>query len=345
MSIQRMRANQTILLAFFIALLSHSTGAAPVGVCYGRVATNLPPPSAVINLLKSNGISRIRLFNPDPVSLKPFSGTGIELMIGVPNEILPTLANGTISTSLQWLQSNIFIHISPNQVLYLVVGNEVFLKDPFYAPYVVPAILNLYQALKMLGLDDNIRVSSSHAATILSNSYPPSAGTFDPNIKPLLIPLLQFLRDTGSPLMINVYPFFSYINNRQYVTLDYALFRSSTVEIDQNLTYTNMFDATIDAFVYAMEREGFSGIPVVVMETGWPTGGGDAAEADNALAYNGNVVMRAMANIGTPRRPGVGVEVFLFDLFDEDGKSGEEYEKHFGIFGVDGVKAYDIRFN
>ncbi|KAI3467533.1 hypothetical protein Pfo_024196 [Paulownia fortunei] len=319
--------------------------AAPVGVCYGRVASNLPPPSAVISLLKSNGISRIRLFNPDPDALAPFWGTGIELMIGVPNEILPTLANGTIATSLQWLQSNIFLHVAPTQVRYLAVGNEVLLKDPFYTPYVVPAILNLYEALQTLGLGDIIKLSSSHAATILSSSYPPSAGAFDPNLRSVLVPLLRFLQDTGSPLMVNVYPFFSYINNHQYVTLDYALFRSSTVEVDQNLAYNNMFDATIDAFVYAMEREGFHGIPVVVTETGWPTAGGDAGGADNALAYNGNVVMRALANVGTPKRPGVGVEVFLFDLFDENGKSGGEYEKHFGIFGVNGIKAYDIRFN
>ncbi|XP_073138805.1 glucan endo-1,3-beta-glucosidase-like [Henckelia pumila] len=334
------------ILLLFIMLSLHSLGqAAPVGVCYGRVANNLPPPSAVVGLLKSNGISRIRLFNPDVEALAPFSGTGIELMIGVPNEILPTLANGMMSTALQWVQSNIFAHVPSSQVRYLAVGNEVYLKEPYYTPYVVPAILNLYQALQTLGLGDKIKISSCHASTILSNSYPPSSGTFDPNLNQVLTPLLRFLQDTGAPLMVNVYPFFSYINSEQYVSLDYALFRSSTVEIDQNLHYTNMFDATIDAFVYAMEREGFVGIPVVVTETGWPTGGGEAASAENARAYGENVVSRALNNVGTPKRPGVGVEVFLFDLFDENGKSGAEYEKHFGIFGVNGIKAYDINFN
>ncbi|KAK6123080.1 hypothetical protein DH2020_043183 [Rehmannia glutinosa] len=347
-SIQKMAIQIIILFSLILSVLSHPTGAAQVGVCYGRIATNLPPPSAVINLLKSNGISRVRVFNPDPDALAPFYGTKIELMIGVPNEILPMLANGTIATSLQWLQWNIFSHVAPNQVRYLAVGNEILLKQPFYMPYLVPAILNLYQAIQTLGLSDIIKLSSSHAATILSNSYPPSAGAFDPNLGSVMVPLLRFLHDTNSPLMVNVYPFFSYINNHQYVTLYLFifLFRSSTVEVDQDLAYTNMFDATIDAFVYAMEREGFYGIPVVVTETGWPTAGGiDAAGADNALAYNGNVVMRALTNVGTPKRPGVGVEVYLFDLFDENGKSGGEYEKHFGIFGVDGIKAYDIRFN
>lgn len=308
------------------------------------MATNLPPPSDVVNLIKSNGISRVRLFNADPEALKPFSGTGIELMIGVPNEVLPTLANGMVSASLDWLQANIFAYVAPSQVRYLAVGNEVLLKDPFYSPFLVPAIRNLHRALQTLGLANTIKLSSAHAATVLSNSYPPSAGAFDPNILSVITPLLQFLRDTASPLMVNVYPFFSYINNMQYVSLEYALFRSSHAEPDQNLAYNNMFDATIDAFVYAMEREGFEGIPVVVTETGWPTAGGNAATTENALAYNGNVVTRSLNNVGTPKRPGVGIEVFLFDLFDENEKGGEEIERHFGIFKLNGVKAYDLLF-
>lgn len=142
--------------------------------------------------------------------------------------------------------------------------------------------------------------------------------------------------------MVNVYPYFSYINNKQYVSLDSALFKSTSELNDQNLIYDNLFDQTIDAFIFAMEKEGYGGIPVVVTETGWPTAGGEAASGENALAYNGNVVKRSLSNIGTPKRPGIGVEVFLFDLFNENEKMGSEFEKHFGIFGINGVKAYDL---
>lgn len=316
-----------------------------MGVCYGRVGNNLPPPSDAVNLIKLNGIQRIRLFNVDPDALKPFSGTGIELMIGVPNEILPTLANSPIATSIDWLQSNIFAQVPPNQIRYLAVGNEILLKDTFYSPFVVPAINNLHQALQTLDLAEKIKLSSPHAASVLSNSYPPSAGSFDPNLKSLIIPLLQYLADTNSPLMVNLYPFFSYVNDPEHVSLDYALFRSQNVEYDQNLTYDNMFDASIDAFVYAMEKEGFRNIPVVVTETGWPTAGGIGASNENALVYNENVVRRSLNNVGTPKRRGVGVEVFLFDLFDENGKVGAEFEKHFGIFQDNGAKVYDLHFN
>ncbi|XP_003631271.3 glucan endo-1,3-beta-glucosidase-like [Vitis vinifera] len=335
---------QPFLFSVFLLLL-HSTAAAPVGICYGIVANNLPPASNVVNLLKSNGISNIRLFNADPDTLKPFSGTGIQLMIGVPNEVLPSLATGTVNVSLDWLQSNIFAYVSSDQVRYIAVGNEVFLKDPFYTPYVLPSIISLYQALQILGLADKIKVSSPHAASVLSSSSPPSTGTFDPYLRSVMVPYLQFLEDHGSPFLLNVYPYISYIRNKQYISLDYALFGSGTTVQDGALTYTNLFDASVDAFVWAMEREGFGGVAVVVAETGWPRDGGDAATPENALAYNNNVIRRARNSVGTPKRPGVGVEVFVFDLFDENLKSGDEYERHFGIFGLDGAKAYDLSFN
>ncbi|PWA92222.1 glycosyl hydrolase superfamily protein [Artemisia annua] len=345
MTIYTSLVHQIFILLYIFTQLFHISTATTIGICYGRVANNLPQPTAAVNLINSNGISSIRLFNPVPESLIPFSGTGIQLTIGVPNEELPTIAGGTPATANDWLQANIFAHVSADQIRYLVVGNEVFLKDPFYTPHIIPAIINLHQALQNLGLSDKIKISSAQAASILSNSFPPSSSSFDPNILPDLTHLLQFLRDTSSPLMVNVYPYFSYINNPQLVSLDSALFRPGNVLNDQGLVYDNLFDQTIDAFIYAMEKEGFGGIPVVVTETGWPTAGGDVASGENALAYNGNVVKRSLNNVGTPKRPGIGVEVFLFDLFDENEKMGNEFEKHFGIFGVDGVKSYDLNFH
>ncbi|XP_010042100.2 uncharacterized protein LOC104431117 [Eucalyptus grandis] len=126
----------------------------------------------------------------------------------------------------------------------------------------------------------------------------------------------------------------------------YALFRGGGEPVhDGALAYDNMFDASVDAFVWALEREGFGGVALVVAETGWPTAGGEAASVANALAFNGNVARRAASDAGTPKRPGVGVEVYLFGLFDENEKVGEEYERHFGIFGLNGAKAYNLTFN
>ncbi|XP_021740783.1 glucan endo-1,3-beta-glucosidase-like [Chenopodium quinoa] len=328
---------------FFLFLFSPSS-AAPVGICYGNIADNHPPPSSIVSLLQSNAIPTFRIFKPSPEVLQSFSDSGINLMIGVPNEILPSLANNPVTFSLQWLQSNILDYFPPTQIKYLAVGNEVFVKDPYYTPFVVPSIWNLHQALKTLNLDQMIKLSTPHAACVLGTSFPPSNGSFNHEIVQQMIPLLQFLQQNDSPFMVNIYPFFSYINNKKDIGLDYALFNSQGYMLDNELYYNNLFDATLDSFVVAMEREGFPGVRVVVTETGWPTGGGEDASPDNARMYNGNVVRRARGDVGTPMRPGVGVEVFLFDMFDENEKDGEEYEKHFGVFELNGMKAYDVSF-
>ncbi|XP_010682549.1 glucan endo-1,3-beta-glucosidase isoform X2 [Beta vulgaris subsp. vulgaris] len=319
--------------------------AASVGICYGRIGNNLPPPSTIVSLLQSNEVTTVRIFKPEPELLNSFSDSEIKLMIGVPNEMLPLLASNPVEFSLQWLQDNIFAFLPPTQIKYLAIGNEVFIKDPYYTPFVVPSVYNLHQALISLSLDEIIKISTPLAASVLSTSFPPSNGTFNPDLLPQIIPLLRFLKDHDSPLMINVYPFFSYINNKKDIGLDYALFNTQGVLLDNGLFYNNLFDATLDSFVAAMEREGFRGIRLVVTETGWPTAGGEAASLENARVYNGNVVKRALGDFGTPMRPSAGVEVFLFDLFDEDEKDGEEYEKHFGVFALNGVKAYDVNFS
>jgi hypothetical protein len=209
---------------------------------------------------------------------------------------------------------------------------------------------NLHAALAALGLDGAVKVSSAHASSVLAASYPPSAGAFDGAVLEVLRPMLRFLADTGAPFMLNAYPFISHASDPDNVPLAYALSSSSspsdatTVVRDGALAYTGLFDATVDAAAAALEREGFGGMAVAVTETGWPTAGHPAATPENAAVYNGGMAERAARGAGTPRRPGTPVEVFLFDLYDEDGKPGAEIERHFGIFRADGTKAYDINF-
>ncbi|KAJ3700814.1 hypothetical protein LUZ61_004519 [Rhynchospora tenuis] len=339
--------SNVLILLFLAALVFHaSSDSNKIGICHGRVGNILPSPYSASLLLKSNGISKVRLFLPDPTVLPAFNSADIELMIGVPNENLTYLASPDTNLAVDWLRSNIFSFVSPDHIRYLVVGNEVLYKDTFYSQYLVPAINNIYKALQILGLDKKIKLSSAHASSVLSSSYPPSAGAFDQQFLSVLLPMLQFLNLTGSPFMVNTYPFFSYINDPINVPLNYALFGPDAVPVkDGDLAYTNLFDATIDAIVAAMEREGFKGIPVIVTETGWPTAGHAVATKENAAIYNGKILERVRNRVGTPKLPGVPVEVYLFDLYDENLKSGGEFEKHFGIFNLDGSKLYNIDFS
>uniref|UniRef100_A0A0E0EU72 Glucan endo-1,3-beta-D-glucosidase n=1 Tax=Oryza meridionalis TaxID=40149 RepID=A0A0E0EU72_9ORYZ len=316
-----------------------------IGICHGRVGSNLPPPAAAAALLRQNGITKARLFLPDPAVLPAFAAAGIDLMVGVPNENLTFLSAAGPDGALRWLQSAVLAHAPADSVRYLAVGNEVLYNNQFYAPHLVPAMHNLHAALVSLGLGDKVKVSSAHASSVLAASYPPSAGAFDAASLAVLRPMLRFLADTGAPFMVNTYPFISYVNDPVNVQLGYALFGAGAPAVsDGALVYTNMFDATVDALAAALDREGFGAVPIAVTETGWPTAGHPAATPQNAAAYNAKIVERVARGAGTPRRPGVPVEVFLFDLYDEDGKPGAEFERHFGIFRADGSKAYNFNF-
>ncbi|PSD75604.1 glycosyl hydrolase family 17 protein, partial [Acinetobacter baumannii] len=181
---------------------------------------------------------------------------------------------------------------------------------------------------------NNIKVSTPHASSVLSaTASRPSKGTFSDDVKDTMNSILQFLQDHDSPFMVNVYPYFSYDRNGGPSALDYALFKStSPVVTDESLSYTNLFDAIVDTLLFAMESLGHSNLPIVVTESGWPSGGNDVATIENAQTHNNNLIKHVLSNAGTPKRPGSTIETYIFALFNENLKGGDETEKHFGLF-------------
>ena len=49
--------------------------------------------------------------------------------------------------------------------------------------------------------------------------------------------------------------------------------------------YFNLFDMMADAVITAMAVMGHENIPLVVAETGWPSGGGEAGEVEANVVY------------------------------------------------------------
>ncbi|KAK2434881.1 glucan endo-1,3-beta-glucosidase [Trifolium repens] len=329
----------TILL--FIGVLVSSialqfTGAQSVGVCYGGNGNNLPTKQAVVDLYKSKGIGKIRLYNPDEGVLQALRGSTIEVILGVPNDALNSLTNAQAATN--WVNKYVKAY-SNVKIKYISVGNEVH-PGSAEANSILSALQNIQKAISAANLQGQIKVSTAIDTTLIGKSYPPSDGVFSDSASGYIRPIVNFLVSNGSPLLANVYPYFSYVNNQQSIGLDYALF---TKQGKNEVGYQNLFDALLDSIYAALEKVGGSNVKIVVSESGWPSEGGTAASVGNAQTYYGNLINHVKG--GTPKRPNGPIETYLFAMFDENQKTGDEIERHFGLFRPDKSQKYQISFN
>ncbi|XP_065001079.1 glucan endo-1,3-beta-glucosidase 7-like [Musa acuminata AAA Group] len=330
-----------LVLVLFLAFFS-ARSQSFIGVNYGQVADNLPPPSATASLLQSTTISKLRLYGADPAIIRSLSGTNISLVLGVPNADIPSLASDP-SAAASWAAANVLPYVPATSISLVAVGNEALDSgDAALASQLLPAMRNLGSAVAASG----VKVSTVHTMSVLAHSEPPSSGAFRPELSADLTGILGFLRDTGSPFMINPYPFFAYRSDPRPETLAFCLFQPNPGRFDagSKLMYTNMFDAQVDAVRSALDGLGFPGVEIVVAETGWPYRGDPdevGTTVENARAFTGNLVAHLRSLVGTPLMPGRSVDTYIFALYDEDLKPGPASERFFGLYRADQTMNYD----
>ncbi|XP_042441662.1 glucan endo-1,3-beta-glucosidase 7-like [Zingiber officinale] len=339
-----------LLLLLLIFALFHrlpsATSQSFIGVNYGQVADNLPPPSVTTNLVQSTTISKLRIYGADAAVIQSFAGTGISLVIGVSNADVASLAADP-NAAAGWAAANVFPYVNASSISIVTVGNEALESgDSSLASNLLPAMQNLLYALSASTAVSAVKVSTVHTMDVLSQSDPPSSGAFHPELVDTLKGILGFLRDSGSPFMINPYPYFAYRSDPRPETLAFCLFQSNPGRLDagSKLTYANMFDAQVDAVRSAINALGFPEVEIVVAETGWPYKGDPdevGATVDNAKAFVGNLVAHLRSLVGTPLMPGRSVDTFLFALYDEDLKPGPTSERSFGLYRADQTMNYD----
>ncbi len=321
-------------------------GVTSLGINYGQVANNLPQPQQVLDLLSSLKITKTRIYDTNPQVLSAFANSSVELIVTVENQMLAQLMNP--QQALQWVTTRIKPYFPATKITGIAVGNEIFTDgDKTLMSYLVPAMVSIHTALVQLSLDSHIQVSTPTSLAVLAESYPPSAGTFNNEVYGTMSQVLRFLASTKSPFWINAYPYFAYNGDPNRISLDYALLSTNTGMVDPytKLHYDNMLYAQVDAAIFAIARMGYNGIEVRVSETGWPSKG-DANEVgatiQNAAVYQRNLVRRQLKNEGTPLRPNMRLEVYLFALFNEDLKPGPTSERNYGLYQPDGTMAYNI---
>uniref|UniRef100_A0A0D3GXK3 X8 domain-containing protein n=1 Tax=Oryza barthii TaxID=65489 RepID=A0A0D3GXK3_9ORYZ len=304
-------AGGRLVLVVVVAAACMARWSEGIGVNWGTQLSHPLPASTVVQLLKDNGFDRVKLFDAEDGILAALKGSGIQVMVGIPNDMLADLAAGAKAAD-DWVATNVSNHVNNGvDIRYVAVGNEPFLEtfNGTYLNTTFPAMQSVQAALKKAGLADKVKVTVPLNADVYqSPTGKPSDGDFRADIHGLMLTIVQFLADTGAPFVAN-----------------------------------NTFDANHDTLVAALRRNGYPNVSIIVGEVGWPTDGDANANSQYARQFNQGFLTHIASGQGTPLRPGP-VDAYLFSLIDEDQKSIEpgNFERHWGVFYYDGQPKYPL---
>ncbi|KAL0461212.1 UNVERIFIED_CONTAM: Glucan endo-1,3-beta-glucosidase 6 [Sesamum latifolium] len=326
--------------------ISHAVAVGGIGANWGSQSSHPLPPDKVVRMLRENGIQKVKLFDADYDTLKALGGSGIEVMVGIPNDMLANFAINPKAAE-KWVSQNVSHHLTSNVLIrYVAVGNEPFLKtyNGSFLKTTFPALKNVQDALTKAGLRNQVKVTVPLNADVYTTaSGLPSGGDFRADIHDFMIPIVKLLSDNAAPFTVNIYPFISLFTDSNF-PVEYAFFDGNATPVnDGGTSYYNMFDANHDTLVWALQKNGFGNLPIIVGEIGWPTDGDKNANIEYAQRFNQGFMTHISGGKGTPMRPGP-IDAYLFSLIDEDQKSIQpgNFERHWGIFRYDGQPKYGL---
>lgn len=331
-----------------IGSLSVALGAF-VGINIGTDLSDLPSPEQVVAILRSHQITHIRIFDSDNHLLSALSDTGIEVMVSVTNHEVLRIGESPAAAAY-WINKNVAAFVPSTNITAIAVGSEVLSTIPNASPVLVPAMNNLHKALVSSNLNYQIQVSTPLSMDMIPRPFPPSAAVFNSSWNSTIDGILKFLSTTKSVFMLNAYPYYGYVQGSGIFPIEYALFRPlSPVKqiVDPNTLfhYDSMFDAMVDATYNAISAFNYSVIPIVVTETGWPwAGGGNERDAtvENAELFSNNLIKRVLNGSGPPSQPGIPMNTYIYELFNEDKRDGPESEKSYGVYFSNGSSVYTL---
>ncbi|RVX21412.1 Glucan endo-1,3-beta-glucosidase 8 [Vitis vinifera] len=344
------RAGAFVWAFLSVVLLAFNTSHGDaLGVNWGTQASHILQPSIVVRLLKDNGINKVKLFDADSWTVNALAGSGIEVMVGIPNKDLQRY--NSYKKAKHWVEKNVTKHLYDGgvDIRYVAVGNEPFLTsyNGSFLNTTFPALSNIQKALDEAGHGDKIKATIPLNADVYeSATNKPSDGQFRKDIKDLMIKIVKLLHEKKSAFVVNIYPFLSLYQNPDF-PLDFAFFNGGGKPTeDKGVQYTNVFDANHDTLVWALRKAGVPDLKILVGEIGWPTDGDKNANLKLARRFYDGLLKKLADGKGTPLRPG-RLDVYLFGLIDENMKSVApgSFERHWGIFFFDGKPKFPMDFS
>ena len=245
-------------------------------------------------------------------------------------EIIPSkvdeLTTKKIEKFLQkWDDIKQYIH-------WIALGNEPILAHDISLNTLSEKLQMLCTHLSSKNGWKHVSISIPFSAEIFEKSYPVTHSIFKVKYNKYLTEILKILQANNGVFSINLYPYFT--ANDEHKLLEYCIGN----ETDLTGKYESMLAAQYDATCYALnDLIPNNGVEIIISETGWATKGGTYGSTKYAKQYYENVC-KSMNN---PLSRLHGVNIFFFELFDEDNKPNGEWERNFGIFDKIGNKKWN----
>ncbi|XP_004294998.1 PREDICTED: glucan endo-1,3-beta-glucosidase 4 [Fragaria vesca subsp. vesca] len=336
------------LLLLLVGMFTNGLGAF-IGVNIGTDVSDLPSATEMVAILTAHQITHVRLYDADAHMLRALSNSGIEVVVGITNEEVLGIGESP-SVAAAWVNKNVAPYLPSTNITAIAVGSEVLTQIPHASSVLVSAMNYIHKALVATNLNFQVKVSTPQSMDVIPKAFPPSTATFDPSWNSTVFQILQFLKNTNSYYMLNAYPYYGYTKGDGIFPIDYALFQplpSVKQIVDPNTLfhYNSMFDAMVDATYYSIDALNFTGISVVVTESGWPWLGGSNepdASVENAQTYTNNLIRRVLNDSGPPSKPTFPINAYIYELFNEDKRPGPVSEKNWGVLFTNGSTVYPL---
>lgn len=100
---------------FVVCIMGVVSNGSSVGVNWGTMASHQLPPEQVVQMLKENGIEKVKLFEADPKIMEALTGTNIQVMLALPNFMLMQLSQDP-SVAVSWVEENVTNYFYPGGV-------------------------------------------------------------------------------------------------------------------------------------------------------------------------------------------------------------------------------------
>ena len=323
--------------------MSDAAASSTMGVNFSTQFMPQPvAPSTAASQIAALPVGRAKTFSyqgADLQFIQAASTSNLRLAVGIPNAELQALAGGQTQALIAAIKPY------ARSIDWLCVGNEPLASwhEGKYLNVLVPAMQNVQNALQQAGLQIGVTVPLNYA--IMANSFPPSAGQFNPSLVAIITAACKVMSTSHAPFMVNVYPFLDVVGTPQ-IPLPYCLFTASQGDWVQDgpYVYKNIFDASLDALYVALGEIGLPDLTVVVGECGWPTQGNPLATIANAQTFNQNLIYHCKSGAGTPRRPGTPILCYVFEMYDEANKptGPGPFEVAWGVYDGSGQAKYAL---